>query len=420
MKILWLCNKTFSDADTGGGGTWLQPLANALVQSGTVELANINQGPVKAVTYSEHQGVKQWVVPATRVKSNGLPAPSVIRAIVKAAQEFSPDIIHIWGTENYWGLLTARNILPYPALLRIQGIKYIVGRQYTGNLTFAEKIQCIGIKELIRCRTVFQVKRKFEHWKTQEKEIIAGHQHIITQSPWTEAQVRAVNPTCKLYHNPPAVRSVFSKTEPWRKKQVVNTERKIKLFCTAAYSSPFKGLHVAARAVKILSSKFDNIELRIAGNHQCTGIRRDGYIAWLRREIRKQGIEEKISWLGPLKEEEIIRELQECSVFIMPSFIESYSVALIEALTIGVPSVVSYVGGLPQMATDKESALFFSPGDHAMCAYQVEKILTDGVLAEKLSEEGRKILPCNKTEVVSEQLLDIYTRFPASTTSRTT
>ncbi|MCI5147696.1 MAG: glycosyltransferase family 1 protein [Candidatus Electrothrix sp. AR3] len=90
------------------------------------------------------------------------------------------------------------------------------------------------------------------------------------------------------------------------------------------------------------------------------------------------------------------------------SFIESYSVALIEALTLGVPSVVSYVGGLPQMATDKESALFFSSGDHAMCAYQVEKILTDEILANKLSQQACKVMSCNTLDVVSEQLLDIY------------
>ncbi|MCI5144563.1 MAG: hypothetical protein D3923_03330, partial [Candidatus Electrothrix sp. AR3] len=203
MKILWLCNKAFSDTDTGGGGTWLQPLANALVQSGTVDLANITMpGRVKVVTRSEYQGIKQWVVPVTRLRSNGLPAPSVVTAIVKAVQEFSPDIIHIWGTENYWGLLTARKILPFPALLRIQGIKYLVGKNFSGNLTFSEKIQSsISLKELILCRTVFQSRKKMIRWETKEKEIIAGHQHIITQSPWTEAQVKAVNPTCRLYHN---------------------------------------------------------------------------------------------------------------------------------------------------------------------------------------------------------------------------
>ena len=168
---------------------------------------------------------------------------------------------------------------------------------------------------------------------------------------------------------------------------------------------------MAARALKVLSSKFDNIELRIAGSHQTTGIRRDGYITWLMRENRKLGIEKKVRLLGPLKEDEIIHELLECSAFIMPSFIESYSVALIEAMTLGVPAVVSYVGGLSGMATDRESALFFSPGDHAMCAYQVEKILTDKGLANKLSMQARKILPCNDIHVITDQLMDIYKSF---------
>jgi glycosyltransferase involved in cell wall biosynthesis len=170
-------------------------------------------------------------------------------------------------------------------------------------------------------------------------------------------------------------------------------------------------LHVATRALKILNTKFDNIELRVAGNHQINGLRKDGYIAWLIRENCKMGIEKKITWLGPLKEEEIIRELLGCSVFIMPSYIESYSVALIEAMTLGVPSVVSYVGGLSEMAKDRESALFFSPGDHAMCAYQVEKILLDNELADNISKQAREILSDNDVHSITTQLIDIYKTF---------
>lgn len=411
MKILWLSNKAFSDTDKGTGGTWLQPLANALIRSGTVELANLTQGQVGSITHSEMKGITQWVVPVTKLRSNGLPASSVVKSIVEAVKVYSPDIIHIWGTENYWGLLTARNILPFPALLRMQGVKFLVGKSYTGDLSFCEKLASVGIKEMIRGSSIFQIQKAYKRWEAIEREIIVGHHHIITQSPWTIAQVRAINPVCEVYHNPPTVRKAFSKMRQWNNEHSVKKDKKIKLFCSVAYSAPYKGLHVATRALKILSSKFDNIELRIAGNHRTSGIRRDGYITWLIRENRKLGIEEKVRFLGPLKENEIIHELLGCSAFVMPSFIESYSVALIEAMTLGVPTVVSYVGGLSEMATDKKSALFFSPGDHAMCAYQLEKILTDEGLANKLSMQARKILACNDIQVITDQIIDIYKTF---------
>ena len=124
MKILWLCNCPLSDSDAGETGAWQGAMACGLLDSGAVELGIIATGPVKQFTRRDYRQVKQWLVPAgSPLGSDGLPSPSLVRAIVAAAGEFSPDLIHIWGTENFWGLLPARGLLKYPSLLEIQGLK---------------------------------------------------------------------------------------------------------------------------------------------------------------------------------------------------------------------------------------------------------------------------------------------------------
>ena len=75
----------------------------------------------------------------------------------------------------------------------------------------------------------------------------------------------------------------------------------------------------------------------------------------------------------------------------MPTFVESYGVALAEAMLLGVPTVVSFTGGTSFLARDEESALFFPPGDVEMCAYQAERLIKERDLAERLSCQARNI-----------------------------
>lgn len=114
MKVLWLCNLTISDTDASGTGTWLGTIAHGLMEAGDIQLGVISSGSVKQVTRHNYGQVLQWLVPERSSASrHGLPFPSVVRDIVGACGAFAPDLVHVWGTENYWGLL--------PRLSRFRG-----------------------------------------------------------------------------------------------------------------------------------------------------------------------------------------------------------------------------------------------------------------------------------------------------------
>jgi glycosyltransferase involved in cell wall biosynthesis len=137
------------------------------------------------------------------------------------------------------------------------------------------------------------------------------------------------------------------------------------------------------------------------------GIRRDGYIGWIDHEIMRLGLEENVCWLGPLSALDIVEELRKSSAMVLPTFVESYCVALAEAMIVGVPSAVSYTGGTSFLAKDGESALFFPPGDAAMCAFQLERLITDSHLAEQISDHAREsaLLRHNVGQIAGQQLL---------------
>jgi glycosyltransferase involved in cell wall biosynthesis len=404
LKVLWLSNVALSDQTIDGSGSWLNAMARGLLDSNAIELGVIATGPVRQVTRQDWHQVKLWLVPDhAKLGRDGLPSAATVRSIIAAVDEYSPNLVHTWGVEAYWGLLPGRGLLKYPSLLEIQGLKGEIARVFCGGLTQRERFGCIGIKEVLKRRTMDSDRRDLARWGLYEAEIIRGHRFIDVQSSWATAHVSALNPAARLFQTDLALRRPFYDGVPWQPPG-----RPI-VFCTAAYTSPFKALHVAVRALALLKRRIPGARLRIAGAHQRVGVRQDGYMRWIDRMIRQMGLVDAVEWLGPLDAEQIVAELGNAAAVVIPTFIENCCTAMQEAMAVGTPVVVSYVGGIPSLGKDEESCLFFPPGDEAMCAYQLERVLTDKELALSLSRESRRIgIVRNDRQRVVHRQLEIY------------
>jgi len=404
MKILWFSNVVLSDVDKGVTGTWLGAIAERLIASGQVTLCNVARGNVRGPTPLDCSVLQQWLVPATPLNNDGFPSRKVVEGVLRIVDLFSPDLIHIWGVEVWWGLLRARGFLRQPVLLEIQGIKGALSRVFAGGLTLKEQRSCQGLKEMVMQRSIEKDRRKFMAWGRFEKEIIAGCHHVVTQTPWVESWVRAANFGCNTYQTELMLRKQFYEAALW-----TPTTNEPAIFCSAAYPAPYKGVHDAIRAIALLSRRFPKIRLRIAGAHQKAGLRQDGYVRWLNTLCDELGVSGRIDWLGALSAELIVQEIQNCSVFVMPSHCETYCVALAEALYLGCPSVTSFNGGTSWLVADDTTGVFYPPGDVAMCAYQVERLLTDLDLAIRLSQNARAgaVARNNPKNIIASQL-EIY------------
>ncbi len=410
MKILWLCNSILSSDDYKSTGTWVSTMAQRLTASDQITLGNVSMGKVKELTSRDCLPVRQWLVPATSPGKDGLPLRNVVEMVKRTVELFSPDLVHIWGVEEWWGLLATRGLIKLPILLEMQGIKGVYSRVYAGGLTLQEQRNCYGPRELILRRSIEKGRRKFAAWGSFEKEIIEGCHHAATQTPWVEAWVHAANPECKTYQTDLILRQQFYDGAVWS-----HSTTEPVLFCSAATPAPYKGFHDAIRAIALLSRRFPKIRLRIAGNHQRMGIKQSGYIRWLNRLCEELGVADRIDWLGPLSAGQIVTECQNCSVFIMSSHIENCCTAMQEALYLGVPTVSAYAGGVPALAREEEAALYYPPGDEAMCSYQVERLLTNRDLANRLSLNARAVaLKRNDPAKIVANQIEIYQQVMAA------
>jgi glycosyltransferase involved in cell wall biosynthesis len=405
MRILWLSNKLQSSTNDNYTGGWLNAMAEALIKNGEVELANISRGMVTKITRHDFGEICQWIVPLASKAGpySEFEAGNLSREIRNIINEYSPDLIHIWGTEDIWGLLTPRKFVQKAVLLETQGMKSAISRVFHGGLTISEQLACIGLKEILKGSTIFHERERHRKWESIDKAIISGHHFIAVQTEWMEAQVRVINCQAKIFRSDRLLRNIFYEKSPWKYSD------KTTIFCSAAYPSPFKGLHVVIRAMAILKNHLPNVQLRIAGGLQKSGIRQDGYIAWLNREIKKLHLDSCIAWLGPISASQMADEIKSSAAMVLPSFIENCSNLMQEGMMIGAPLVVSYVGGLPSLARDEESVLFVPAGDEVMCAHQIERLILDQSLAERISHRAREIaLERNNYKKVIQNQIDIY------------
>lgn len=361
-------------------------MADGLIASNKVELSVIALAPVGDFCRQDYRNVKQWLVPAkTTIRSSGLPSERIIQQIVLAVTDFAPDLIHVWGTEYFWGLLIARGYIKRRSLLEIQGLKEECSKAYYGGLNFRERMSCIWIKEMLLRRTLSQERAACTRSGIFEREIIEAHNFIDVQSEWVSAHVKAINPNACQFAVELPMRQDFYNAKPWCWRDSKS------IFCTAGYGVPFKGLHVIIRVLNLLRERYPDVKLRIAGGIQQFGIRQSGYVRWLNRCISMLRLNDSIKWLGPLNAKQIVQEFQNAAVAVFPSYVETYCVALAEAMYVGVPSVVAYNGGVAHLGKNDETCLFFPAGDEPMCAYHIENILLNRSVAERLSSSSRSV-----------------------------
>jgi len=106
---------------------------------------------------------------------------------------------------------------------------------------------------------------------------------------------------------------------------------------------------------------------------------------WLARDLH---IHDKIHFLG--KQERVNELLPLADLLLMPSEMESFGLAALEAMACKVPSIATWVGGVSELIDDGVTGLLFQVGDVDSMAQGALGLLRDRVRLEEMREAGRK------------------------------
>ena len=109
--------------------------------------------------------------------------------------------------------------------------------------------------------------------------------------------------------------------------------------------------------------------------------------AALRARAAAAGIAERVHILG--FRNDIPDILAAGDIFAMPSLSEGLPLALVEAMSFGLPIVVSRVGGIPEVVTDNVHALLVPPSDVGALAAALRALIGDPARRSRLGDSAR-------------------------------
>jgi colanic acid/amylovoran biosynthesis glycosyltransferase len=170
-----------------------------------------------------------------------------------------------------------------------------------------------------------------------------------------------------------------------------------------------KGFHIAIRAVARLKAQYPDLEYRIIGS----GV----YEQELRELIATLGVGEYVSLEGMVSADELRRQYEEASIFVLPSIdlhdgyhTETQGVVLQEAQASGIPVIASRTGGIPEVIKDGETGLLFDEGDDEGLADNIEALIRDRNMYERMSRQARRDIEDNYSiDVIRGKLVELYT-----------
>ena len=375
MKILWITNIVFPEANAllgktivqKGSGGWMFASAEALMQEPDVHLVVVSVSKdVTDLTFLKGKEISYYLLPYGR---GNLYYNSEYEDYWKAIKSHvEPDIIHIHGTEFTHGLSYIKACGNKNVVVSIQGLIGEIGRHFCDGLNAYDIFRNISLRDIVR-GTCFSDRRKWLKRAKYEDELISGVKYVIGRTTWDKAHVYAINSNIEYFVCNETLRNEFYSGKWAYEKINIHS-----IFMSQAYY-PIKGLHQLLKAFTIILKKYPDATLRVAGSNisdkDCFHI--SSYGKYIKNIIKRNNLQDHVTFLGDLSALDMKREYLKCNVFICPSSVENSPNSLGEAQLLGTPCIASFRGGIPTIMRGYEDALY-PFDDYCMLAMKVSEI----------------------------------------------
>lgn len=139
---------------------------------------------------------------------------------------------------------------------------------------------------------------------------------------------------------------------------------------------PRKGYETLIRGFALIAAKYPEWRVTFAGNGEIENGQR------IAKELKIENQVEFLGWIAGKKKEQTFRK---ASIYCLASDGEGFPMGVLDAWAYGIPSVVTPVGGIPDIVINGENGLIFPVGNNIELAKQLERIITDDDLYKKLT-----------------------------------
>lgn len=407
MKVLWLTNNACSALEllepTNSRGGWLVSLEKELSHHDEIDLHVGFYHKTYIVPFRHDQTtfyplgrnysknkVTRYIGRIFSSQHNDQKEIKIIKSLIDKLQ---PDIIHVHGTEENFGLIQGHTRIPI--VISIQGLLNPCLEKFFSGIPSHITRRYESLVDKLAFRTARSSYRKLKKGTDRERVILKNAQYIIGRTGWDRAITRLLSPGSTYFEGQEMLRPSFNAKT--RHKTPLN--RTIKLL-TVSGNSLYKGFEMIVKTSKLLKEfpDFDFVWL-------VAGVDRNSYsvrivMKWLNVDLEKIGIR----LLGNQTEPQLADLLTNSHIFCQVSHIENSSNSLCEAMMIGLPIIATNVGGTNSLLESKKEGLLIQEGDSYALAGAI--IETNNNMKNKISQakkaKQRAVYRHNKQAIVNE------------------
>ena len=375
MKILNICGYSW---DIGGPPKIIYDHAVVQMKLGAevTILTPISEGQklyaipegAKVITCKRHWLAKFWAEFS----------PELYTWIKQHGNEY--DVIHIHGVWHFAGVTPYLAGIKTAKCITTHGLldSWTIGRGYWKKMLFGFLFQ----KRILKNTELIQINNTDEQ---ADLKRFLGFQH----------------PNVQIIPNGMNLKD-FEKLPPkntFRDKFLIPKAQKIVLFLSRINLK--KGLDLLLPAFKEISSKRDDCLLIMAGPD-------DGYLVQTEVFIKENHLENRMKLVGMLTGNDKLAAFADADIFALPSHSEGFSIATLEALISGVPSLLSDRVGFGEAIRANNAAHLIDLNVESIVA-GLTQMLDNQDYCQQLSQNGISLVK-NKydIEIVARRLFEEF------------
>jgi len=164
---------------------------------------------------------------------------------------------------------------------------------------------------------------------------------------------------------------------------------------------PEKGVPELLQAFSLLSKAYTKIELVLVGKNNMTPLI-EGFLS-------KNNLKSLVNVTGEICPNELPEYYANASIFVLPSHNEGMPTVMFEAMGIGLPVIISDVGGVSEVIRDNLNGLLIKSGDWEDLLCKIKLLLDNETLRVRLGNAARKDVEMYYTwNINANKMLNIY------------
>lgn len=176
-----------------------------------------------------------------------------------------------------------------------------------------------------------------------------------------------------------------------------------------------KGVDVLIHALRLLKERLDTPQFIVSAYGCMTTA------AHIVNACQSAELDGLIDFRGPVDHHVKWTALADADVFVLPSRVEGFPNAALEAMAAGLPLIVSNVGALGEIVTENKCGLLIPANDSSALAQGLQVLIEDSTLRRNLGSAARHAVETRyDMRIVADQFARLYEEIAGSNMARST